>query len=201
MDTPTLAAYYKEQDPIKRKKLLEQSVAAGEDPEGNEIRKKLWNIRYREKSPVDPKTRSDAFLGLWMVMEFNRNAGGKMFGKGREKKEILKELEKNRIMEFLEQSELSKQIIYRECYHLVNMYCELCETDKSYGSTLFGLFSMKENDLKAKVKADLYETGIQLAQELEMEKELAPIVKAAQEVLDYKFHDEEPVTDFDDGDF
>ena len=104
-------------------------------------------------------------------------------------------------MEFLEQSELSKQIIYRECYHLVNMYCELCETDKSYGSTLFGLFSMKENDLKAKVKADLYETGIQLAQELEMEKELAPIVKAAQEVLDYKFHDEEPVTDFDDGDF
>ena len=50
MDTPTLAAYYKEQDPIKRKKLLEQSVAAGEDPEGNEIRKKLWNIRYREKT-------------------------------------------------------------------------------------------------------------------------------------------------------
>ena len=198
MDTPTIAAYYKEQDPAKRKKLLEKSVAAGEEPEANEIRKKLWNIRYRDKSSVDPKTRADAFLGLWMVLEFNRNAGGKMFGKNRARKEILKELDKNRIPELLEESELSKKLIYRECYHLVKMYSDLCETDRSYGSTLFGLFSMKENDLKAKVKADLYETGVKLAQDLELEKELAPVIKAAQEVLEYKFPDEEPLTDFDD---
>lgn len=187
MDTPTIAAYYKEQDPLRRKKLLAKSIEAGEDPEGNAIREKIWNIRYAEKNPVDQKTRADGFLALWMVMEFNRNAGGKMFGKGRAKKEILKELEKYRFAEFLNGSELEKNLIYRECYHMVKTYIDLCETDKSYGSTLFGILSMKDTDLKAKMKNDLYETGIQLAADLGMEEEMAPIVKAAKEVLDYKF--------------
>ena len=36
MDTPTIAKYYREKDPMERLKLLEQSIAAGEeqDPQG-----------------------------------------------------------------------------------------------------------------------------------------------------------------------
>ena len=41
MDTPTIAAYYREADPMKRKNLLEQSIEAGEEPEENAIRKEL----------------------------------------------------------------------------------------------------------------------------------------------------------------
>ena len=33
MDTPTIAKYYREKDPMERLKLLEQSIAAGEEPE------------------------------------------------------------------------------------------------------------------------------------------------------------------------
>ena len=39
MDTPTIAKYYREKDPMERLKLLEQSIAAGEEPEENRIRK------------------------------------------------------------------------------------------------------------------------------------------------------------------
>lgn len=46
MDTPTIAKYYREKEPMERLKLLEQSIAAEEDPEGNKIRKELWEIRY-----------------------------------------------------------------------------------------------------------------------------------------------------------
>ena len=42
MDTPTIAKYYREKDPMERLKLLEQSIAAGEEPEENRIRKELW---------------------------------------------------------------------------------------------------------------------------------------------------------------
>ena len=45
MDTPTIAKYYREKDPMERLKLLEQSIAAGEEPEENRIRKELWEIR------------------------------------------------------------------------------------------------------------------------------------------------------------
>ena len=35
MDTPTIAKYYREKDPMERLKLLEQSITAGEEREEN----------------------------------------------------------------------------------------------------------------------------------------------------------------------
>ena len=43
MDTPTIAEYYREPDPMVRKKLLDKSIEAGEEPENNAIRRELWN--------------------------------------------------------------------------------------------------------------------------------------------------------------
>ena len=71
MDTPTIAAYYREADPMKRKRLLEKSIADGEDVQANAVRKELWEIRYREKSDAKGNERADGFLGLWMELEFN----------------------------------------------------------------------------------------------------------------------------------
>ena len=53
MDSPSIAAYYKEIDPMKRKELLDKSIAEGEDPELNPIREELWELRYRNKSRND----------------------------------------------------------------------------------------------------------------------------------------------------
>ena len=58
MDTPKIAQYYREHDPLKRKQLLEDSIAQGEEPENNEIRKKIWEIRYKDKAETGGDARA-----------------------------------------------------------------------------------------------------------------------------------------------
>ena len=52
-DTPIIALYYREHDPMKRKMFLDQSIAAGEDEEANAVRKELWELRYGEPSQTE----------------------------------------------------------------------------------------------------------------------------------------------------
>ena len=77
-DTPTIALYYKEHDPMKRKMFLDQSIAAGEDEETNAVRKEIWEIRYGGPSELGPDTRADGYLALWMAMEYSKDAAGRM---------------------------------------------------------------------------------------------------------------------------
>ena len=93
MDTPIITQYYKEHDPMKRKELLEQSIAAGECPEENQIRKELWEIRYAEPSKVDKENRADGFLSLWMDRSYNTTLCGIVsISKDKAKQKIQKDI-------------------------------------------------------------------------------------------------------------
>lgn len=181
MDTPTIAKYYREKEPMERLKLLEQSIAAEEDPEGNKIRKELWEIRYSDKSEVGD-TRADGYLGLWMTMEFNRNSGSRFFGTRGAKKEIGKYLTKLKFQEIQEKGGLYEELLYRECCHMVLVYMDLCQTDKSYNTTLCGLVHIKEDSAKSKLQRDIKETAVDLPGALGMEAELGIITRAAREI-------------------
>lgn len=76
---------------MKRKELLEQSIAAGEDPAGNPIRMELWEARYREKSQ-NKNERADGFLKLWMVMKYAGDNTTGIFGYRGVKRDIRKAL-------------------------------------------------------------------------------------------------------------
>ena len=119
MDTPTIAQYYREQDPMKRLELLNQSIEAGEEPEANEIRKELWECRYSDSQVGGKDMKADGYLALWMAMEFNRGAGNKLFGPKGAKKEITKQLEKLKFQEFRKKGQLEEELLYRECCHMV----------------------------------------------------------------------------------
>ena len=181
MDTPTIAKYYREKEPMERLKLLEQSIAAEEDPEGNKIRKELWEIRYSDKSEAGD-TRADGYLGLWMTMEFNRNSGSRFFGTRSAKKEIGKYLTKLKFQEIQEKGGLYEELLYRECCHMVLVYMDLCQTDKSYNTTLCGLIHIKEDSAKSKLQSDIRETAVDLPGTLGMESELGIITRAAREI-------------------
>lgn len=181
MDTPTIAKYYREKEPMERLKLLEQSIAAEEDPEGNKIRKELWEIRYSDKSETGD-TRADGYLGLWMTMEFNRNSGSRFFGTRSAKKEIGKYLTKLKFQEIQEKGGLYQELLYRECCHMVLVYMDLCQTDKSYNTTLCGLIHIKEDSAKSKLQRDIRETAVDLPGTLGMESELGIITRAAREI-------------------
>lgn len=181
MDTPTIAKYYREKEPMERLKLLEQSIAVEEDPEGNKIRKELWEIRYSDKSEAGD-TRADGYLGLWMTMEFNRNSGSRFFGTRSAKKEIGKYLTKLKFQEIQEKGGLYEELLYRECCHMVLVYMDLCQTDKSYNTTLCGLIHIKEDSAKSKLQRDIRETAVDLPGTLGMESELGIITRAAREI-------------------
>ena len=114
-DTPTIALYYREHDPMKRKMFLDQSIAAGEDEEANAVRKELWELRYGEPSEAGSGTRADGYLALWMAMEYNKDTAGKLFGLKRARKEIEKNLARLKFREMQEKSELHRELLYREC--------------------------------------------------------------------------------------
>ena len=108
-DTPTIALYYREHDPMKRKMFLDQSIAAGEDEEANAVRKELWELRYGEPSEAGSGTRADGYLALWMAMEYNKDTAGKLFGLKRARKEIGKNLTRLKFREMQEKSELHRE--------------------------------------------------------------------------------------------
>lgn len=187
MDTPTLTAYYREHEPMKRKELLEQSIREQEDPEGNEIRREIWEIRYKERSQVEPQSRADGYLALWMVMQFNRDAAKKFFGPKSAQKEIQKQVEKLQFKELKAKGPRHEELLYQECCHLVRTYMELCQQDRNYNSALCGLITISDNKSRDKLKTDIYRTAIALPSSIGMEEELGMITRAAKEMYELQF--------------
>ena len=186
-DTPTIALYYKEHDPMKRKMFLDQSIAAGEDEEANAVRKEIWEIRYGGPSELGPDTRAYGYLALWMAMEYSKDAAGRMFGGKRARKEVEKNLARMKFKELQEKSELHRELLYRECCHMVKTYMELCEKDKTYNTTLCGIVHISEKSAKNKLQNDIYTTAVAFPEEINMQQELEIITKAAREAYEDHF--------------
>ena len=186
-DTPIIALYYREHDPMKRKMFLDQSIAAGEDEEANAVRKELWELRYGEPSEAGSGTRADGYLALWMAMEYSKDTAGKLFGLKRARKEIGKNLTRLKFREMQEKSELHRELLYRECCHMVKTYMELCEKDKAYNTILCGIVHISEKSAKSKIQNDIYTTAIAFPEEINMQEELEMITRAAKEAYEAHF--------------
>ncbi len=186
-DTPMIALYYGEHDPMKRKMFLDQSIAAGEDEEANAVRKELWELRYGGPSELGPDTRADGYLGLWMAMEYSKDTAGKMFGLKRARREIEKNLTRLKFRELQEKSELHRELLYRECCHMVKTYMELCAKDKTYNTTLCGIVPISEKSAKNKLQHDIYTTAIAFPEEIGMQEELEIVTRAAREAYEAHF--------------
>ena len=186
-DTPTIALYYREHDPMKRKMFLDQSIAAAEDEAANAVREELWELRYGGPSELGPDTRADGYLALWMAMEYSKDTAGKLFGVKRARKEIEKNLDRLKFKEIQEKSDLHRELLYRECCHMVKTYMELCEKDKTYNTTLFGIVPINEKNAKNKLQGDIYHTAVKLPEEINMQQELGIITRAAREAYEAHF--------------
>ncbi len=192
MDTPTISAYYREIDPMKRKKLLDRSVAENEDPQMNPLRQELWEIRYREKSKSADVERADGFMALLMDMELGKGSVKKLFGGSRIKKDIRSRLDKLEFERFARGDELQQEALYRECCHLVQSYMQLCLEDKTYGTAFLGIVPMKKENILAKLRADIFETFIQFPCDAQMQEELSCLTRAARAMYALQFPEDEP---------
>jgi len=91
------------------------------------------------------------------------------------------------IKEFQEKSDLHRELLYRECCHMVKTYMELCEKDKTYNTTLCGIVPISEKTAKNKLQTDIYETAVVLPGNINMVEELAIITEAAKEAYEAHF--------------
>ena len=184
-----LEQYYKETDPMKRKELLEQSIAAGEDPAGNPIRMELWEARYREKSQ-NKNERADGFLKLRMVMNYAGDNSTGIFGYRGVKRDIRKALKKLNFEELKQKDEATRKLLYKECYHMGQLYLYLCENDRTYGSTLLGMMALNKEKLQDKIGADIFNVACKVPTRLEMEEELEPLLSAVIDAYIYTYPQE-----------
>lgn len=187
-----IAQYYREIDPLKRRKLLKKAIAEeGRDPQTqkeNEIRKELWKMRYSTVMDKATDSRADAFMKFWMGLEYERNSGGSIFGGyNSSARRIRKDLKSCGFKEMEEKSDLHRELLYRECVQLVWMYGELSLKDKSYGNSIFGIIRMSEDDKVEKLSKDIRATGIEFPRTLGMGQELDLISRATAEAYDILF--------------
>ena len=120
-------------------------------------------------------------------MEFNRDSGKRFMGVKGGRKEIQKQLDKMKFQEIRAKGKSYEELLYRECCHMVKTYMELCESDKAYNSTLFGIMKMNSEQAKEKLKADIYHTAVELPKTLKMEEELGMVTRAAREMYELHF--------------
>lgn len=192
--TDLIKRYYQEYDPMKRRRILEKSIQQGEDPERNQLRMELWELRYQEPSKAVKGGRSDGFLLLWMNLKYaDGNTGGFLIGTRRTIKEIKKTLEKLQIVKWKEKGGLYEECLYEECCHLMELYIYSCVSDKNYSSGLLGLMALPKEKVDSKITSDMYGAAIRVPRNLNLEKELDIITRAAKEVYSRHY----PVDEFD----
>ena len=76
-DTPTIALYYREHDPMKRKMFLDQSIAAGEDEEANAVRRNCGNCvteNLQRQAPVHVLMDIWHFGWQWNITRIQRES-------------------------------------------------------------------------------------------------------------------------------
>ena len=169
--------YYREIDKKERKRILEQGIEEDGMTMENELRKKLWEIRYgrREKETVEV----DHYIRGWMSMYYLKRALRSMFRKKnlqKSKEEISSDWGMDAIQEY---GEAGERVFYQELCNMTRLYLTLCAEDKTYSSVLLGIGRMKNASLIAKMAREVFTLAYEIPRQSEMEDTFRIFTKAA----------------------
>lgn len=175
--SPWPECYYEETDPLVRRELLTQAMAAGEgDPAENELRQKLWALRYGAPDKRG-KRPPDSCIRFWVTATMCARDAGSRFGARAAAKELSRDLAALDVYPAAADAR-EQQLVYRELVHAMTVYLATC-TEGSYNSQVFGLMKMKQSSLVQKITADIATVTGRLPRQLGMEEAFAPLRRAA----------------------
>ena len=169
--------YYREVKKEERKRILEQGIEEDGMTLENELRKKLWEIRYgqREKETME----IDHYIRGWMSMYYLRRACRSLFKKKnlqKSKEEISKDWGIDVVQEY---GEVGERVFYRELCNMTRLYLTLCAEDRTYSSVLLGLGRMKNSSLIIKMAREVCTLAYDIPRQVNMEEEFRIFTKAA----------------------
>lgn len=169
--------YYLEVDRELRKELLDAKIAAeGMTPE-NQLRTRLWEVRYKQRGK-DP-AEVDYYIRGWLSMHYLQHATGGFFGRRNHDKEKQQILEDWGVSIAAEYGEAGQEILYQELCNMTRLYLNLCKDDKSYSSLLLGLGRMKDSSLINKIAKDVYTLAYEIPRTAGMVEEFQVFTRAA----------------------
>ena len=170
--------YYEEFDPERRRRLLNEAMAAGDGTAAeNEIRRRLWELRYvqpRKNAPL-----ADRYIALWLALDRWRKAGLAP----RKARAARKELEK---MAGLLQPEgdagLVQPLLHAELVHTVRLYLSTC-TQSNYGTMLMSMMRMRDDQIVGKAAKEVAEVTLAVPRWAGLDEAFAPLAPAARDAF------------------
>ena len=175
--------YMKEPEREEREEILDELLKAEGDTPENQLRRKLWELRYERRGKDQPGV--DYFIRGWVTMSFMTKGG--RGGGPTTKKRLEKELNSIRsdwgMAYIAEQGELGQKMFYQELYNMCTLYLDLCKRDRNFSTRILGLLKMKEDQLVDKIARNFYEVAVLTPKVLKCEEEFALFTKAACDVF------------------
>lgn len=180
-DRRELRDYYVESSPARRRQILNVAMETQSDPEADEIRLQIWNLRYAKARENRKSGRADGYLKLWMDLRYLAENPPGRFSVKKTQKRLERELEELGFFQFYDQSEQSRMLLFQECLHTARLYVKLCFSDRNYTSMILGMMPMKEGRVQDKVSKDLKKLYEDLPKVVEIPKPLELMLSAAKE--------------------
>ena len=185
-------SYYEEKEPLKRLELLEASIKAGCDPEGDAIRKVLFDRRYEENRYANGGL-ADVFMRCFMdFLMISRSRPGK-FGIKKARKKVLDWL---KVLGFEAEAEnpgLYNSILLSELCHLGQLYIALSADSKEYKAFILGIGKVSDRVLVQRLHNDLAAAGIDVADQLDLHSEMKLWLRALEEARVRMLPDSDPL--------
>ncbi len=192
MDTKSMQnwpeCYYLEEDRKKRKALLLQNMSENPDSIDNQIRMKLWELRYqpRKKMPDHIDYFIKAFVEL--LTEAKINLG--FFNRRQERKRMNSIMHDLGILSddlFSCDEVISKEnlesLLYLEYQAFARFYIHISRQDKRYGSALMGTITLKDSEVDKKLKKDFHNACVVTPQMFDLADDFGLFHKACLSVI------------------
>ena len=176
--------YYETFDAEKRRQLLAEAMAAGEGGAAeNEIRRRLWELRYAKPRKNAPP--ADRYIALWLALDHWRKAGLAP----RQERAARKELAGYAALLQPEgDAALVRPLVHSELVHAVRLYLSTC-AQSNYGTMLMGLVRLKDEQLIAKAAKEVAEVTCLVPRWAGMAEDFALLAPAAREAFALVFPD------------
>ena len=187
-DQTRIDAYYRELDPVERKKLLDEFE---EDDPFLEERKLLFERRYR---PVkdSPGQYADRFLYAFMQILQSRTESTGLFGMGQKRMRKVLNILRDPVQSPQEQEE--SHVLHREIVNAVRRYFETCMSP-SYRRKLFGTMMPTDEERAAHIRQDAWDLSYGMAERLALREESAFLCRAVTEAYSLFAPEHPPLTD------
>lgn len=160
--------FYESREPLARLAALEKRLSASpSDPEDRKRREILLQRFPALEQGKEPER--DGFIAAWMMLLIVGRSGVNFLNRKKLKKDIETQLNALGILN----CSTDPALLAREWESFASLWIETCVRDRTYTSTAFGMFHLKDDRLAGKIAAEIDEATRLIPAKFGYEKECA----------------------------